>query len=104
MIKKGMEVGAVFEDGGSLYIVEKLCGDNYISRRLTKAEIAAEELKKEVKSVETTEIEDESPVEISNGNLNVPEKSEKVPETSKTDVKKVSQAKKTPVKRPATRK
>lgn len=102
MIKKGMEVGAVFEDGGSLYIVEKVCGDNYISRRLTEAEIAA--VKKEVKSVETTEIEDESPVEISNGNLNVPEKSEKVPETSKTDVKKVSQTKKTPVKRPATRK
>ena len=38
MIKKGMEVGAVFEDGGSYYIVEALSGENYISRRITKAE------------------------------------------------------------------
>lgn len=102
MIKRGMEVGAVFEDGGSLYIVEELRGDNYISRRLTESEIAAEKLKKEVKSVETTEMVDETPVEISNENLNAPEETGKVSETSKTEVKKVSSAKKAPAKRSAT--
>lgn len=39
MIKKGMEVGAVFEDGGSHYVVIALSGDNYISRRLTNEEV-----------------------------------------------------------------
>lgn len=39
MIKKGMEVGAVFEDGGSHYIVTALSGENYISRRLTNEEV-----------------------------------------------------------------
>lgn len=104
MIKRGMEVGAVFEDGGSLYIVEEVCGDNYISRRLTESEIAAEKLKKEVKSAETTEIADEIPIEIANENLNVPGETEKVSEISKTEVKKVSPAKKAPAKRSATRK
>ena len=39
MIKKGMEVGAVFEDGGSHYVVTALSGENYISRRLTNEEV-----------------------------------------------------------------
>ena len=39
MIKKGMEVGAVFEDGGSHYIGTALSGENYISRRLTNEEV-----------------------------------------------------------------
>lgn len=39
MIKKGMEVGAIFEDGGSHYIVTALSGENYISRRLTNEEV-----------------------------------------------------------------
>lgn len=39
MIKKEMEVGAVFEDGGSHYVVTALSGENYISRRLTNEEV-----------------------------------------------------------------
>lgn len=45
MIKKGMEVGAVFEDGCSHYVVTALSGDNYISRRLTSEEVESLESK-----------------------------------------------------------
>lgn len=56
MIKKGMEVGAVFEDGGSHYIVTALSGENYISRRLTNKEVEAnvEETVDSLKKAEPT--------------------------------------------------
>lgn len=59
MIKKGMEVGAVFEDGGSHYIVTALSGEDYISRRLTSKEV--EKLESESEKVEA---KTEEPVDL----------------------------------------
>lgn len=38
MIKKGMNVGDVFEDGGGFYKVTAISGSDYISERISKEE------------------------------------------------------------------
>lgn len=89
MIKKGMEVGAVFEDGGSHYIVEAICGDNYISRRVDST-IESTEITSET-STET--VDQEVKTELKE-NSNEP----KAPETKKP-VARITGTKKAPVKR-----
>lgn len=38
MVKKGMNVGDVFEDGGGFYKVTAISGHDYISERISKEE------------------------------------------------------------------
>lgn len=85
MIKKGMEVGAVFEDDGSQYIVEAICGENYISRRVDSTEITSETSTETVDQEVKTELKENS-------------NESKAPETKKPVARTIG-TKKAPVKR-----
>lgn len=45
MVKKGMNVGDVFEDGGLFYVVDEIVGSGYISHNISAEEKQALESK-----------------------------------------------------------
>lgn len=71
MISKGLKVGDTFTDGGTPYIVLKVCEDgNYISRRCTPEEVnnVAEKAKENVEEkAEETEKNPETPQKTARG-------------------------------------
>ena len=71
MISKGLKVGDTFTDGGTPYIVLKVCEDgNYISRRCTPEEVknvAENPQEKSEEKVEETEKNPEMPQKTARG-------------------------------------
>ena len=63
MVKKGMNVGDVFEDGGLFYVVDKIVGSGYISHNISAEEKQAIESKQAEPDEPETQAEPETPGE-----------------------------------------
>ena len=63
MVNKGMNVGAVFEDGGLFYVVDEIVGSGYISHNISAEEKQALESKQAEPEEPESQAEPETPEE-----------------------------------------